>query len=143
MMKHLEEEKPKDSIPSDGSHLLDRWIGLQKWYENMPLPLIERDFAEMQKPLDLGWYGHNAAFAVNHADNLPHVSHPILILCPNDMLWDATIASKDYLINGKILELPDYGMGSISYNSEMYLNIFKDFFITSIWPNVIGSKVPG
>ncbi|MAR78630.1 MAG: hypothetical protein CMM18_00200 [Rhodospirillaceae bacterium] len=130
MMIHLEEEKPKDIIPEDGSHFVKRWKSLQNWYLNAPIELVNRDFIEMQRPLDKGWYGHNAAFAVNHADNLPQIEHPLLVLCPNDMLWDATKESSKYLVNGKVLELPNYGMGSLSVETEMYSNIFKEFFNT-------------
>ncbi len=128
MMSHLEDEKPKDIIPEDGSHFVNRWKSLQNWYSNAPIELINRDFIEMQRPLDKGWYGHNAAFAVNHADNLPEIDHPLLVLCPNDMLWDATKESSKFLVNGKILELPNYGMGSLSTETEMYSNIFKEFY---------------
>ncbi len=128
MMLHLEDEKPKEIIPEDGSHFVERWKSLQKWYLNAPLELINRDFIEMQRPLDMGWYGHNAAFAVNHADNLPKINHPLLVLCPNDMLWDATKASSKFLVNGKIMELPDFGMGSLSVETEMYSNILKEFY---------------
>ena len=127
MKLHLEDEKPKSFIPEDGSHFVERWISLQKWYEDAPIELINRDFIEMQRPLDKGWYGHNAAFAVNHADNLPKIFHPILVLCPNDMLWDATKASENYFNNGRILELPEYGMGSLSVETEMYEKIFVNF----------------
>ena len=128
MMLHLEDEKPKQIIPKDGSHFVERWQSLQKWYQKAPLELINRDFIEMQRPLDKGWYGHNAAFAVNHADNLPKINHPLLVLCPNDMLWDATKASSNFLVNGSIMELPEYGMGSLSIETKMYSNILKEFY---------------
>ncbi|MBL42610.1 MAG: hypothetical protein CMM49_08125 [Rhodospirillaceae bacterium] len=136
MMLHLEDEKPKDIIPEDGAHFVERWKSLQKWYTNSPLELINRDFIEMQRPLDKGWYGHNAAFAVNHADNLPKINHPLLVLCPNDMLWDATKASSNFLVNGSIMELPNYGMGSLSIDTEMYSNILKKFYDNQIKLNI-------
>lgn len=127
MMEHLEKEKPKADQPLNDTLLVERWTSLRQWYGKAPISLVARDFAEMQRSLDLGWYGHNAAFKVNHADNLPHVPHPILVLCPRDMLWDATKACEPYLKNGRILELEDYGMGSLSTNADVYANIFREF----------------
>jgi pimeloyl-ACP methyl ester carboxylesterase len=128
MMEHLEAERPKDVVPEDGSHILHRWGGMKGWYKpDAPMELYNRDFCESLRGLDLAWYGHNAAFAVKHSDNLPHVSQPILILCPDDGLWDATIAAGPYLKNGRILELPQFGMGAISQHSTEIARILREF----------------
>jgi pimeloyl-ACP methyl ester carboxylesterase len=128
MMEHLEAERPKDVVPEDGSHILHRWGGMKGWYKpDAPMELYNRDFCESLRGLDLAWYGHNAAFAVKHSDNLPHVSQPILILCPDDGLWDATIAAGPYLKNGRILELPQFGMGAISQHSNEIAQILREF----------------
>lgn len=128
MMTHLEAERPKEVVPKDGSHILHRWKGTKGWYKaDAPAELYNRDFVESLRGLDLAWYGHNAAFAVKHSDNLPHVSQPILVLCPDDGLWDATMAAKPYLKNGRILELPQYGMGAISQHSVELAKILRDF----------------
>lgn len=128
MMKHLEAERPKDVVPEDGSHILHRWGGMKGWYKpDAPMELYNRDFCESLRGLDLAWYGHNAAFAVKHSDNLPHVSQPILVLCPDDGLWDATMAAGPYLKNGRVLELPQFGMGAISQHSTEIAQILREF----------------
>ena len=128
MMTHLEAERPKDVVPQDGSHILHRWKGTKGSYKpDAPMELYNRDFCESLRGLDLAWYGHNAAFAVKHSDNLPHVSQPILVLCPDDGLWDATMASKPYLKNGTIMELRQFGMGAISQHSTELAKILRDF----------------
>ncbi len=128
MMTHLEAERPKDVIPDDGSHILHRWKGTKGWYkDDAPMELYNRDFCESLRGLDLAWYGHNAAFAVNHADNLPHVSQPILILCPDDGLWEATKAAEPHLRNGRLLELPQFGMGAVSQHSIELAKILRGF----------------
>lgn len=104
---------------------------MKGWYKpDAPLELYNRDFCESLRGLDLAWYGHNAAFAVKHSDNLPHVNQPILILCPDDGLWDATLAAGPYLKNGRILELPQFGMGAISQHSMELAKILRDFLDT-------------
>jgi pimeloyl-ACP methyl ester carboxylesterase len=128
MMEHLEAERPKDVVPEDGSHILHRWRGMKGMYKpDAPMELYNRDFCESLRGLDLAWYGHNAAFAVKHSDNLPHVSQPILILCPDDGLWGATMAAGPYLKNGRILELPQFGMGAISQHSNEIAQILREF----------------
>jgi pimeloyl-ACP methyl ester carboxylesterase len=128
MMEHLEAERPKDVVPEDGSHILHRWWGMKGMYKpDAPMELYNRDFCESLRGLDLAWYGHNAAFAVKHSDNLPHVSQPILILCPDDGLWGATMAAGPYLKNGRILELPQFGMGAISQHSNEIAQILREF----------------
>ena len=128
MMEHLEAERPKNVVPEDGSHILHRWRGMKGMYKpDAPMELYNRDFCESLRGLDLAWYGHNAAFAVKHSDNLPHVSQPILILCPDDGLWGATMAAGPYLKNGRILELPQFGMGAISQHSNEIAQILREF----------------
>ncbi|MSO64421.1 MAG: alpha/beta hydrolase [Alphaproteobacteria bacterium] len=127
MMGHLEEEKPK-LPPADGSHLVKRWQGMRKWYpKDIPADLFERDFYEGLRGLDLAWYGHNAAFAYSHADNLPNVAQPILVLCPNDGLWEATQAARPYLKHGRIHELPYWAMGAVSSKAEEMSAIVRAF----------------
>ena len=128
MLEHLEAERPKDVVPEDGSHILHRWGSMKDWYKpDAPIELYHRDFCEILRGLDLAWYGHNAAFAVKHSDNLPNISQPVLILCPDDGLWEATIAARPYLKNGRILELPQFGMGAISQHSEEIGQILSEF----------------
>lgn len=128
MMQHLEAERPKEVIPDDGSHILHRWRGTKGWYkDDAPMELYNRDFCESLRGLDLAWYGHNAAFAVKHSDNLPLVSQPILVLCPDDGLWEATKAAEPYLKNGRVLELPQFGMGAISQHSLELAKILRGF----------------
>lgn len=127
MEAHLRDEKSTD-IPKDGSHILKRWDGMLGWYgEETPLDLFDRDFSESLRAGPLAWYGHNAAFAVNHADNLPKLPHPVLVLCPDDGLFDATKAAEPYLRNGRILELPDWGMGTVSLHTSEMAKILRDF----------------
>lgn len=127
MMAHLEDEKPKPP-PADGSHLLKRWQGMRKWYPaDIPDDLFERDFYEGLRGLDLAWYGHNAAFAYSHAEALPALAQPVLILCPDDGLWEATQAARPHLKNGRIHELPDWKMGAVSTRAVEMAAIVRSF----------------
>jgi pimeloyl-ACP methyl ester carboxylesterase len=127
MMAHLEDEKPKP-LPADGSHLLQRWQGMRRWYPaDIPAELFERDFYEGLRGHDLAWYGHNAAFAYSHAEALPTLAQPVLILCPNDGLWDATQAARPYLKYGRIEELPDWKMGAVSTKANEMAALIRTF----------------
>jgi pimeloyl-ACP methyl ester carboxylesterase len=127
---HVAEEKPQP-WPADGSHLLQRWARTRSYYpEDAPLDLFDRDFTEMLRAGPLAWYGHHAAFAYYHADNLPLLDQPVLVMCPDDGLWDETQRSKQYLKNGRVLDLPDWRMGAISQHAPEMAKIFRDFLDT-------------
>lgn len=127
MRAHLDDEKSNE-VSEDGSHLIARWSAVLGWYKDgTPLDLFDRDFAETLRAGPLAWYGHNAAFAVNHADNLPNIPHPVLVLCPDDGLAEATKAAAPHLRNGKILDLPEWGMGAVSLHTSEMATILRDF----------------
>ena len=89
-MGHKNVDIPTD----DGEHLLKRWSFGIKWADKKaPLIFHHREIAESLRGGEQSWWGHRAAFAINHKDLLPKIFNPILILCPNDDLWIPTQTS--------------------------------------------------
>lgn len=127
MLAHLAEEKPQER-GEDGEHLLHQWAAMKKTYApDVPLAQYDRDFTEMLRAGELGWYGHNAAFAYSHAENLPKIEQPILVLCPDDGLWPATQRAKQYLKNGRMLEKSEWKMGAVSFHTRAMAAVLRDF----------------
>ncbi len=127
MAAHLEDEK-EHKVDEDGSHIAERWEAMQKWYKpGTPVDLYDRDIAESFRPGSLAWYGHNAAFSVNHADNLPNIHQPLLIICPDDGLWDATQTAAPFIKNGRLLERPNWGMGAVSLHTVELASDIRGF----------------
>ncbi|MFN8534735.1 MAG: alpha/beta hydrolase [Dehalococcoidia bacterium] len=117
-----------ETLQPDGSHLLQGWKGLYQWRgPGMTLEMVQREFAESLRGGEKSWWGHSAAFAYLHAENLPKVKQPVLVLCPNDDLVVPTRRAKDYLKNGRLLELPDKGHGMLFLNTSEIAGIIRDF----------------
>lgn len=117
-----------DEAKDDGSHLQRKWDGHFRWKDrDAPPVFVHREVAEALRGGDLAWWGHHAAFRLQHADNLPKVKQPILILCPNDDLRTPTLRATDYLQNGRLHELPDYSHGMLDVHTTEVAGVVREF----------------
>jgi pimeloyl-ACP methyl ester carboxylesterase len=93
-------------IEEDGSHFVARWkMMMQTMGAHLPIDLVQRNFCEtLRGGLEYEW-GHHAAFAYRHQDNLPLVPQPVLILNPDDSIHEPTKRAGRALKNGKIVNL--------------------------------------
>ncbi|MSO64978.1 MAG: alpha/beta hydrolase, partial [Alphaproteobacteria bacterium] len=93
-------------IRDDGSHFQLRWkMMMETMGRHLPIDLVQRTYAEtMRGGLEYEW-GHHAAFAYRHQDNLPRVVQPVLILNPNDTIHEATKRAGAHLKNGRLINL--------------------------------------
>ncbi len=127
MQGHLAEEKPQ-ARTEDGAHLKHAWASMKSTYSpDVPLAQFDRDFTETLRAGELGWYGHNAAFAYSHAENLPKLEQPILVICPDDGLWPSTQRARDYLRNGRLTEKPEWKMGAVSFHTQGLADTLREF----------------
>jgi len=96
------------ALREDGGHLAERWRGMMTSVGTaLPLWLTHRYFVETQRGgLEYEW-GHHAAFAYQHADHLPHVKQPVLVLNPQDEIVAATRRSAPLLLNGRLQDVPE------------------------------------
>lgn len=100
---------PKDLDP-DGEHLVRQFRELVRWAPaGTPLSLLQREFAEQQRAGETAHWGYLAAFAYQHADHLPRVQQPVLLLCPEDDLEGPTLRAERLLHRGRFLRLPGWG----------------------------------
>ncbi len=127
MQGHLAEEKPQ-ARGEDGDHLKHAWASMKATYApDVSLAQYDRDFTETLRAGELGWYGHNAAFAYSHAENLPKLEQPVLVICPDDGLWPSTQRARGYLRNGQLLEKPEWKMGAVSFHTQGLADALRDF----------------
>ncbi|HJN04736.1 MAG TPA: alpha/beta hydrolase [Alphaproteobacteria bacterium] len=93
-----------------GDFLKAAWDGQKRWRaKDAPDIFVHREVVEALRGVDHSWWGHRAAFRYPHADALPKVRQPVTILCPKDDLYEQTLRAADYIDNGRLLELPDWG----------------------------------
>lgn len=94
---------------ASGDHIMARWKGMTKHVGAVSLTLGEMEFIEGLRPGPFTYHGHHASFPYPVAEKLPLAAQPILILRARDDLWDATGRALQFLRNGKMVELPEYG----------------------------------
>lgn len=98
------------AIDRDGAHLVRQFRELLRWSPaDTPIELIQREFGEQQRGGHRAHWGYLAAFAYQHADQLPRVEHPVLLLCPEDDLEVPTLRAEPLLRRGRFLRLPGWG----------------------------------
>lgn len=94
---------------ADGSHLVAQFTELVRWSPGASLELVQREFAEQQRGGERAHWGYRAAFDYQHAEKLPEVRQPVLLLCPGDDLETPTLRARDLVRSGRFLHLPDWG----------------------------------
>lgn len=124
----LVEKRTESWKPASGEHFRQRWAEFRRHYDaDAPFGLVDRDFCETLRARERTWFGYHAAYNYSHAENLPRLEQPVLVLCTNDGLWDETQRAARYLENGRLLPLPDWRVGSISRRAEELAAILRQF----------------
>jgi pimeloyl-ACP methyl ester carboxylesterase len=72
-------------------------------------------------------WGFRAAFNYDLSKTLPLVNQPILVLNPQDDLWDQTPKAKQYLKNGHIHDLPGWTHGHLDAHTQEMAAIVREF----------------
>lgn len=72
-------------------------------------------------------WGFRAAFAYDITAALPNVEQPLLILNPEDDLWDLTRLAEPYIKNGRIHDLPGWTHGAMDTHTEEMAAIVREF----------------
>lgn len=124
-----------EQIKRDGSHLEWRW-NFSKTFRKADVPWIlsHRSTAEALKGGPHAPWGHRAAFNYHHAENLPKVRQPVLVLNFGDDLTAPTARAAKYVANGRVEDLPDYSHGSIDVHAGAFAARLREFFDGSAAP---------
>jgi len=100
-------------IPLDeqGTRFTEIWKKINKYKSpGRTLEMMAISFAENIRSGDAYEWGHRAAFAYNEKfiERISQLQHSVLVLNPADMLHDMTLRAKPLLVNGQILDLPQW-----------------------------------
>ncbi|MSO64977.1 MAG: alpha/beta fold hydrolase [Alphaproteobacteria bacterium] len=132
-------------LREDGAHLAERWRGLMTSVGRSLDPwLVQRYFVESQRGgLEYKW-GHHAAFAYQHAQHLPHVGQPVLVLNPRDEIVAATRRAGPLLRNGGLREIEeDYQLCHDKVDAlGRYIRAFLDGPAKDVSPDSGRAKAP-
>ena len=72
-------------------------------------------------------WGFRAAYNYDVAQALTEVEQPVLILNPEDDIWEKTPRIKPYLKNGRIHDLPGWTHGHLDVHTVEMAAIVRDF----------------
>jgi pimeloyl-ACP methyl ester carboxylesterase len=72
-------------------------------------------------------WGFRAAFNYDLSKTLPLVDQPILVLNPEDDLWEQTPKAKQYLRNGHIHDFPGWTHGHLDAHTQEMASVVRAF----------------
>ena len=113
-----------DLLISTGENLRKTGRGM---FRDMTNERYEDVSIERLRHFRTGNWGFRAAFAYDLTAALPEVEQPILILNPEDDLWEQTPRAKPFLINGRIHDLPGWTHGHLDMHTEEMAEIVRAF----------------
>ncbi len=115
------------ALAEDGGHWLRRWNALMSTIgQTVPPEIVHRLFTDtLRGGAEYEW-GHHAAFAYQHAENLPKVLQPVLVLNPKDEIHEATKRAETHLRNGTLINL-DSSHELLELEPEKFAGMLRDF----------------
>jgi pimeloyl-ACP methyl ester carboxylesterase len=115
-------------LQTDGSHLVDAWRNMQKFYnKDVPPAVLARNFTSSLRGGPMSHWGHQAAFTYPLAKKMPLVAQPVLVINPEDDLVAKTRRAPELLQHGRLHELPGQAHGFIDQMTEEFTQLLVDF----------------
>lgn len=119
------------SLDEKGASLEQAWVFMKGFWPEEPDPARRWDiFLEAQRHHTYSHWGHNAAFNYDLDANLRETSHPVLILNPQDDLWDYTPRAAPLLRNGRVHGLPGWNHGFLDARAAETADLVRGFLDT-------------
>ena len=116
-------------IAEDGSHLVRRWKGFIHWHRHHhSLEKSAAIFTESLRGGDKYWWGHRAAFNYPLWKKMPALKVPLLVLNPEDDLWEQSARAPDLISNGGMVNLPGWGHGFLDQHTGIAGAMLREFF---------------
>jgi pimeloyl-ACP methyl ester carboxylesterase len=114
-------------LREDGSHLVDGWIFLQRFYgPEVPRGVMARNFTAGLRGGPFAHWGHRAAFAHDLRVDLPRVTQRVLVLNPDDDLAVQTPRGLPLLRDARQIDLPG-GHGFLDTMTDEVAAMLRDF----------------
>ena len=128
-LRRQKESLGRPTAPAeDGSHLLAHWRGLCAWRgPGQTLEMVQEEFAAQVQAGSRAHWEYQAAFGYPHAQYLPQVGQPVLVLCPEDDLEEPTLAAATLINNGRLERLPGWGHGMTRVRTAELARVLRDF----------------
>ena len=111
-----------------GDFLVRKWKANRFWaMEGATANMTAENFPEAIRRPGISWWGHKAAFDYDLKAVLPQVSHPVLVLNPEDDLVEQTRAGVPLMNTATLHELPGWGHGFLDLHTAETAQIVRGF----------------
>jgi len=84
-------------------------------------------FLESMRHPEISSWGHRAAFNYDCTGALKKIPHRILVLNPQDDLWEYTPRAAALMKNGRVLDLPNWNHGFLDTRTKDVAKILREF----------------
>jgi pimeloyl-ACP methyl ester carboxylesterase len=116
------------TIDQIGAGLSDRWQWIKTFWRDDPDPAKRWDvFLEGIRHHPVSHWGHRAAFNFDMAAALDAAAVPILVLNPEDDLWEYTPRAAPLLKNGRVHDLPGWTHGFLDAHTDEVAALVRTF----------------
>ena len=111
-----------------GDFLVEKWKANRFWaMEGATADMTAENFPEAIRRPRISWWGHKAAFDYDLKTVLPTVTHPVLVLNPEDDLVEQTRAGVPLMKTATMKELPGWGHGFLDLHTVEAADIVRAF----------------
>lgn len=117
-------------LDEEGTRFRDLWdMLIRSKDKDTSLEMCATALAEMLRGGEGYGWGHKAVFDYNgqFAQRLSLLTHPILLLNPNDGLHDKTPRSLEYIQDAELINLPDWGLNYIEAHAGEVTSMVESF----------------
>jgi pimeloyl-ACP methyl ester carboxylesterase len=119
-----------EEVTEDGSHLVHWWNTSLRWrMTGVTKEAVAEKFAVRMANPAISWWGHRAAFNYLTAEALPKVAQPILVLNPEDDLWEFTPRARGLFRHpaSRIHDLPGWSHGFLDLKTAEAAALVRGF----------------
>lgn len=119
---------PPATFREDGSDVVEEWRRLlQRRGPGVPVSALADDFSDRLRGGAAGARAFSAMLEYPASERLPLMRQPALVLRPRDKFWEHAPRARASLLNGALMELPDYGQGFLSAAPHRFAAIAREF----------------
>ena len=109
-------------------HNVERWRFFWPWLgPGQPIENYAEAFNETLRWGPAYSWGHRAAFNYPMAKRLKQVNCPVLVLNPEDDLYEQSKRAADLIQKGRVHDLPGFGHGMLDTRTDEIATIVREF----------------
>lgn len=115
-------------LAEQASNLSERYAFFEEFWPDIPRDETRwRVFFSSHAQAPISNWGFRAAFAFDFPEALKKTVHPLLILNPEDDVWEVTPRAAPFIRDGHIHDLPGWNHGFLHSHANETADIVRDF----------------